>query len=428
MIRRPTTILALLTALNLLNYLDRYVVSAVLPKLQEELALSNFVGGLLATVFLIGYFLTSPIFGTLADRGKRKGLIALGVAIWSIATIASGFATGTVSLLLARAMVGVGEASYATLAPTIIDDLAPPGKKSRWLAVFFVATPIGSALGYLIGGAVEHAHGWRAAFFVAGGPGLVAAGLCLLIAEPSRKLSTEKADVLGAAKKLLARPLYRRGVIGYSTGTFAIGAFAYWAPKFIYKAYDMPLGRANFVFGLITVVGGAIGTGVGGVWADRRAQAAMKARAADSHGALGGRYGEPTLGDDDVSTVVACLRVCAVGSLLAAPLALAAFLSPSATPFFVFCFFCEICVFLSSSPINAVLLRSVPSELRASALALAILMIHLFGDLWSPPLVGLIADYAPMRFAMMILPIAFAASGIIWWVRPRPSTVTTQTQ
>ena len=147
MLRRPAAILALLTGLNLLNYLDRLVVSAVLPRIQTEFSLSNFQGGLLATVFLVGYFLTSPIFGALGDRVPRKGLIAIGVGVWSAATIASGFATGLWSLLAARVMVGVGEASYATLAPTIIDDLTAPDKKGRALAVFYIAAPVGGALG-----------------------------------------------------------------------------------------------------------------------------------------------------------------------------------------------------------------------------------------------------------------------------------------
>jgi len=151
MIRRPGAVLALLTGLNLLNYLDRLVVSAVLPKVQEELGLSNFEGGLLATVFLVGYFLTSPIFGALGDRLPRKGLIAAGVVIWSAATIASGLAVGVYSLVAARAVVGIGEASYATLAPTIIDDITPPDRKGKALAVFYMAIPLGSALGYLIG-------------------------------------------------------------------------------------------------------------------------------------------------------------------------------------------------------------------------------------------------------------------------------------
>ena len=133
MIRRPAAILALLTGLNLLNYLDRLVLSAVLPKLQDELSISDFEGGLLAIVFLLGYFVTSPIFGALGDRFPRKGLIALGVVIWSVATLASGLSRTLPQLICARVVVGVGEASYATLAPTIIDDVTPANKKAaRW--------------------------------------------------------------------------------------------------------------------------------------------------------------------------------------------------------------------------------------------------------------------------------------------------------
>ena len=153
--RRAGWVLALLTGLNLINYLDRLLLSAVLPKVQAELSLSNFEGGILATVFLVGYFATSPIFGALGDRLPRKHLIALGVAIWSLATIGSGLATGLGTLVLARALVGVGEASYATLAPTIIDDITPADRKGRALAIFYVATPIGGALGYIEGNAVS---------------------------------------------------------------------------------------------------------------------------------------------------------------------------------------------------------------------------------------------------------------------------------
>src|SRR5580692_305893 len=180
-IRSPRMVLALLTALNLLNYLDRFVLSAVLAPVQDDLHLSKLVAGLLPTIFLIGYFATSPLFGVAGDRFGAAGrhvLIALGVAVWSLATLASGLAAGTVSMLVARAAVGVGEASYGTLAPTVIDEIAPPALESSWMAIFSVAISVGSALGYVVGGAVLHAHGWRSAFFVAGFPGLVAAVLC----------------------------------------------------------------------------------------------------------------------------------------------------------------------------------------------------------------------------------------------------------
>lgn len=409
MIRRPLSILVLLTGCNLLNYLDRLVVSAVLPKMQEDLGLSNFQGGLLATVFLLGYFVTAPLFGTLGDRFARKGLIAAGVAVWSIATMASGVAAGVWGLLFARAIVGVGEASYATLAPTIIDDVTPNAdRKGRALAVFYIATPIGAALGYLVGGFVERRWGWRSAFFVAGGPGMLLALLCLLIAEPKRKLATNKAAIVRDIGALARMDLYRKAVLGYAAYTAAIGAFSHWAPWFLYRRYGLPLHTASFRFGLITVVAGALGTIIGGRWADRASRSTST-----SHG----DRGERTVEAEERTRVRGLLKVCATGSLVGAPLAVACFWAPTPNVFFVFVFFAILFLFLNTSPINAVVLQSVPTELRASAMALSIFSIHVFGDLWSPPLVGLLADHLPIQLAMMTLPVAIAVSAWIWWPR-----------
>lgn len=402
MIRRPFAILALLTGLNLLNYIDRLVLSAVLPRVQEELGLSNFVGGLLATVFLVGYMLTSPIFGALGDRMRRVSLIAGGILVWSLATVGSGLARTAWALVFARAFVGVGEAAYATLAPTIIDDTTEPSRKGRSLAVFYAATPVGAALGYLIGGFVEKNWGWRSAFFVAGGPGVLLALVCLLVAEPARKERADKPHLLHDLQKLLSKRHYVQGVLGYCAHTAAVGAFGYWAPKFLYTRYAMPLASANFVFGIVLVVGGLIGTLVGGSWADRGA-----ARA-------GGDGSSP-------SALNAQLKVCAIGTFAAAPLTALAFFAPSSTLFFAFAFVAILGIFLGTSPINAVILRAVPESLRASAMALSILSIHVLGDLWSPAAVGLAADHMPMHLAMMVLPLAFAVSTWVWW--PRRATV-----
>ncbi|HEY8080197.1 MAG TPA: MFS transporter, partial [Labilithrix sp.] len=403
MIKRPATILALLTGLNLLNYLDRLVLSAVLPKVRDELALSRFEGGLLATVFLLGYFVTSPLFGTLGDRYPRKHLIALGILIWSVATLASGMATSLGTLVAARAFVGVGEASYATLAPTIIDDITPPQKKGRALGIFYVATPIGSALGYLVGGFVEHRWGWRHAFYVAGGPGIALALVCLFIAEPARKLATEKPDVVRDIGSLVKLPLYRFGVLGYCAYTAAIGAFAYWAPEFLYRRYNLDLAVANFRFGIVVIVAGAIATWIGGKWAD-----VMRLRVEKV---------EKEPGQIDRETVRGLLRICAIGSLIGTPVTIACFLAPSPNVFFACAFVAILALFMSTSPINAVVLKSVPESLRASAMALCIFGIHLLGDLWSPPFVGLLADHLPVQLAMMALPVAIGVSAWLWWPR-----------
>jgi len=402
MIRRPSAILVLLTGLNLFNYLDRLVLAAVLPKIQLELGLSNFLGGMLETVFLIGYFATAPIFGSLGDRMARKWLIAGGVIVWSAATCASGLTTTALGLVVARVFVGVGEASYATLAPTIIDDITSPEKRGRALAYFYAATPIGGALGYLVGGFVEVRWGWRHAFFVAGGPGLAFALFCLWIAEPERKVLTEKANIKRDLKRLLSVDLYRQGVLGFCAYTAAIGAFSYWAPTFLFKRYGLALNVANFRFGVITVVAGALATAIGGKWADN-----VRQKVAREHG------------PDAIERerVRGLLRICALGSAIGAPIAVACFLSPSPTLFFVLVFFCILALFLGTSPINAIVLRSVPPEVRASAMAVSIFSIHLLGDLWSKPFVGELIDHWPVEVAMMTLPVAIVVSAVIWWPR-----------
>jgi MFS family permease len=399
LIRRPRTILAVLTALNLFNYLDRLVLSAVLPRVEDELALSHFLAGLLGTIFLVGYFLTSPIFGRLGDRGKRTVLLAVGIGLWSLATAATGFARGFGELAAARALVGVGEASYATIAPTLIDDIAPPGKKGRWLAVFYAAMPIGGALGYVTGGVVDKAYGWRAAFFVAGGPGLVLALLCLLIVEPRRTHVGEEAQVpwREAWRRLSASALYVRGVLGYAANTFAVGGFAYWAPAFLFRRYALDLSVANKGMGAVTVLAGGLGTALGGVWSDR----ATRGLAVDDHAGRARAY----------------LRVCAVSSAAAAPAGALAMLAPSPSLFFPLFFACETAIFVSTSPINAVILETVPVAMRATAMAMSILAIHALGDLWSPPGVGVLADWIPMPLAMMSLPAAVAVSAAAWWTR-----------
>ncbi len=400
MIRRPLFVLALLTALNLFNYLDRLVLSAVLPRIEDQFTLSHGASGLLGTIFLIGYFATSPIFGALADRGRRKGLLAIGIGVWSLATIASGLSRSFAELALARALVGVGEASYATIAPTLIDDLAPHERKGSWLAIFYAAMPIGAALGYLTGGSVDKVYGWRAAFFVAGAPGVALALLCLLLVEPERTFSKKRLSVTHSWQALASSRLYVRGVLGYAMFTFAVGGFAFWVPAYLFRNYGLNLADANKGVGLITVLGGAAGTTLGGIWADRATR------------------GLPA--NDHEGRARAFLRVCAIGSAVAAPLALCAIEAPTSKLFFGFFCACEIAIFLSTSPINAVVLESVPHEIRATAMAVSIFAIHLLGDLWSPPGVGILADHVSMQTAMLVIPCAIALSVAAWWVRREP--------
>lgn len=387
-ITRPYFLLALLTGINLVNYLDRYIIAAVGPKVQEELGFSDFQFGLVVNAFMIGYFATSPFFGALGDRRPRKGLIAIGIAIFSLATAASGLMRSFASMLGARFAVGVGEASYGTLAPTIIDDLAPPARKSRWLAVFYVAIPVGSALGYLLGGAIESLWGWRTTFFVAGLPGLLLALAYLLTEEPARRERPTARPALAEYRRLASIPLYRSAVIGYTAYTFALGGFAAWAPKYLYQQLEMDLAKADFLFGAVLCVAGLLATAIGG-WLGDRWPGADRARAN--------------------------LRICALSSIAAVPCAAACLLAETPLTFFAAIFAAELCLFLATAPINVALLHSVPEGLRASAMAASIFVIHLLGDFISPPLIGAISDASTLRTGMWVLPVAIGIGAATWW-------------
>lgn len=410
-IESPTKILALLTAINFVNYVDRYLVAAVAPKFQEELHLSNTETGFTISAFMLGYFLTSPLFGWLGDKRfparsptqggtttARRWLMAGGILVWSVATVASGLAHGATSMVLARVAVGVGEASYATLAPTIIDDLAPPSKKNRWLAIFYLAIPVGSALGFLLGGQLEEHFGWRAAFFVAGGPGVLLALIVPMMLEPAPQhaKAADGAKPLtgwGAIGALRRSALYVACVSGLCAYTFALGGFPAWAPKFLYESHGLKLSVADFWFGVVTVLAGLVGT-IAGAWLADRALPA---------------------GCDQETRVRRYLRFSGLATAIGVPAAALALYTPSATMFFVAIFVCEVALFASTSPINVVILGSVPPSVRASAMAVSIFMQHLLGDLMSPPLIGKIADVTrSLRTGMWILPIAIAIAAVVW--------------
>jgi len=399
-IRRPVLILTLLTALNLINYLDRFLVMAVGPRIQESLHLGDAQIGWVESAFMLGYFLTSPIFGWLGDRYPRKGLIAAGVAIWSIATVASGFTHDFATMIIARVAVGIGEASYATLAPTIIEEISDARNKNRWLAIFYVAIPVGSALGFLLGGLLEHRYGWRSAFFIAGGPGLALALVTALMVEPRRQARVAEARLgLATYLDLARRPAYRAAVAGYVAQTFALGGFTAWAVPFLYRKLCLELHVANFRFGLVTIVTGLAGTALGSYLADRWP------------------------GEDRVR---AGLRVCAWSAIVGAPVALLALFATSAPGFLAALAICELAIFASVVPINAAVMRTVPTHLRARAMAASIFAIHLFGDLISAPLIGRLSDSfgdslakcsgaRGLQLGMYLLPAAIAVSGAFWW-------------
>jgi MFS transporter, Spinster family, sphingosine-1-phosphate transporter len=389
--------LAILTFINLFNYLDRWIVAAVLEPIKSSLALTDAQLGLVGSGFIVVYTLTSPVFGTLGDRRARPPLIALGVAIWSIATALAGFASGFTSLFLARSTVGVGEAAYGTIAPALLSDHFALEKRGRVLAAFFAAIPIGSAAGYILGGVVDRALGWRAAFWIAGAPGLILSLLVLKVIDPPRGIhdvggpatlpGPEKRDRLSARYlHLLRNRPYLLAVLGYGAYTFALGGLAFWMPAFLERVRGMPRTQATVLFGAIALVTGFTGTFAGG-W----------------------------LGDLLLPrTKNAYLWVSGISTLLAAPFTYVALSNPHRGVYLTAIFIAEVLIFMSTGPVNSAIINAVAPTERATALGLSVLVMHLFGDIPSPPLIGALSDASSLERAFLIVPVAILIGGGIW--------------
>lgn len=402
--RLPWVLLLALTAMNLLNYVDRYVVTALLPELQVDLHLSDSQAGFLGTAFMVVYFMSSPLFGWLGDLGARPKILGWGVAFWSLATAAAGATQGFRSLLCARAAVGVGEAAYGSIAPSLITDWFPKPLHGRALALFYMATPVGSALGFILGGSIGAHWGWRPAFFIVGLPGLLLALVALGIRDPTRTHSawsrlpemmrTSGKGAVGEVgraalrtyRELWANRLYRGTVAGYTAYTFAIGGLAFWAPSYMMRVRGFSQETGMFYFGGITVVTGVIGTLLGSFLAD-----ALRRRTPKGYSILG----VLAVAGGSINTLV-CLSCDSNAVFLCALVA------------------AQLCLFLNTGPVNALIVGSVPAHMRASAMATSIFCIHLFGDALSPVIIGAISDRTSLTTGMMLIPAGFVLSALIW--------------
>ena len=390
--------LTILTFVNMFNYLDRYLVSAVAQSLKKSpLALTDFQLGTLMTGFLIVYMVAAPLFGALGDTRSRPRLIAFGVACWSVATAASGAVGSYWSLLVARAAVGVGEAAYGTIAPGLLADYFMRSQRGRVMAIFYCAIPVGSALGYIVGGLMDARFGWRSAFYIAGLPGLALAALCLGLRDVPRGSAGENPPGMPETRQtppLAARLRHIAGnrsyvltVLGYAAYTFAVGGLAFWMPAFLERERNMPRAAATVSFGAIVVVTGFIGTFAGGLLGDYLARYSRRAFLLLSGGS----------------------------TLVAAPLAWFALTTHSSRLYTATMIAAQLCLFLSAGPINASILNlSSPLE-RATAFAISIFTIHAFGDVISPPLIGWISDTTSLAHAVQIVPVAIAAAAALWF-------------
>ena len=379
------TALGLLTALNLFNYVDRYVLPAVQPEVQKEFHVSDAQIGFLTTSFFLCYMVAAPVMGWLADRYPRRVLICLGGLVWSVATLLTYY-THTFNELLGHTVVGVGEATFATIAPAFIADYFPEEKRGRALGFFNVALPLGVALGYAVGGWLAPTHGWRAPFYVAALPGAVLALAMLAVREPERGASDHlRPTSQGTALRgLLHNPAFWTATLGMAMLTFSLGGLSVWMPTFLSRMRGLTLKQANFYFGIITGVNAIVATLVGGWIADR-----MLRRNA------GANYWVAGFG-------------MAAGIL---PMAVAIFV-PGRWMFPAIAMG-EFLVFLNAGPLNAAIVNSVGANIRATALAVNIFVLHLLGDVLSAPVIGKLSDMTSLQTAFSLALVANALSAAV---------------
>jgi MFS family permease len=396
--------LALLLGINLFNYIDRYILAAVEPLISDHFFAGDKAAmaktGSLATAFLVSYMVLAPLFGWLADRFSRWLIVAFGVGLWSLASGGSGLAATFTALVFTRVLVGVGEAAYGPAAPTIISDLFPVERRGRMLSFFYVAIPVGSAIGYAFGGSIGQRFGWRWPFYLVTLPGLVFAVLCLFMRDP-RGVRARAHEKSAAPKVTLhdALALFRIRSFTMNTAamtamTFAMGGISFWVPRYLfkYRAADFgghpDLGQINFTFGVITAGAGLLATLIGG-WAGDL----VRKRFPSSYFLVSGA----TIFFAFPATVL-MLR----------------------TPFpasWVLVFFVVFFLFFNTGPANAALANVTPPATRATAFALNIFVLHLLGDAISPPLIGWIADETrSMDFAFLVVSGMMVVAAACWFM------------
>lgn len=386
------TALALLLGINLFNYIDRYVLAAVEPNIRAAFFApgdSNAMAmtGTLAPAFLITYMISAPVLGFLADRFSRWLIVGVCVILWSFATAASGFAATFFALLVTRIFVGIGEGGYGPAAPTILADYFTVQTRGRVMAIFCAAIPVGSALGYVLGGIINHQLGWRWAFYLVAIPGIIMGLLCFIQKDPRAQSGIREEGRRARLENYAALFRTRSFVfncMAQTAMTFALGGLAFWMPAYLIFRQQPPE-LATPIFGGITVVAGLLSTLLGGFAADR-----LQKRFSGSYFLVSG-----------------------FGMLIAFPLFVAMIYAPFPLAW-GFLFGAVFFVFLNTGPSNAALANVAGPKIRATAFALNILIIHGLGDALSPPLLGAVAGHSNLNVAFLVVSAAMLVSGIIW--------------
>lgn len=392
---------SILILINVLNYMDRTILPAVLPHLQNEFNLTNTESGLLGSSFLLVYGLTTLPLGVWADRGIRKNIIALCAGVWSIATAFAGFTRNFAQLLITRTFLGIGEAGYAPASLSLIGDLFPQGQRGRVLSIWSVSNLLGTALGMILGGIVADKFGWRWAFYMVSIPGLITAFLIWRSHEPKRGVFDSTAeqdshdttghgnigkDFLTNAQTLLRIPTYWVLLVAFVFSFFIIGAAQFWIPTYLAKAFQLTAAQAGTISGSVLAGSSLVGTLIGGWVADSLQHRLPQGR----------------------------MLVSTVAFLAGAPLTLLALSLHTLIPFVITFILAIICLSLCLGPLNAILQDIITPVMRATGVGLVMLVAHLLGDAASPSVIGLLADNFSLGTALLVTaPLCLFIAGLV---------------
>jgi MFS family permease len=389
------TALFLLLAINLFNYIDRQVLAALEPDIRATFFAPGDVNamtktGLLGDAFFVTYMISAPILGLLADRISRWLIIGSAVILWSLASGGSGLAATFAILFATRICVGIGEGGYGPAAPTILSDLFPIETRGRVMAIFCAAIPVGSALGYVIGGLIGAHLGWRWAFYLVAPPGLLLGLLCFwqrdprvtadhLVQKSTRRRIRDYLDLFRTRSYLI-------NCIAMTLMTFVVGGLGFWVPAYLrYRNQSPDVGMT--IFGLITVVAGLVSTLLGGVIADR-----LRSRLAGSY-----------------------FWVSGIGMLAACPIFIVTLYIPFPAAWIAM-FFAIFFLFLNTGPSNTALANVSLPAVRATAFAANILVIHALGDVQAFWLLGYIGGHTNMHVAFLFVSGIILLSGVAWLI------------
>lgn len=378
-------VLGVMVGINFLNYLDRYILPAVATRVQAEFHLSDSQIGLVGSAFVLVYAVATIPFGVWADRGVRKTVVGVGVTIWSLATLFSGLARSYAQLFIARAALGLGEASYYPAGTALLGDYFRKEGRGRAMSVWAAGTAVGIAVGFAGGGIIASRFGWRVAFYLTAIPGLIFALLAFGIREPLRGAAEERGSAiqakapitLGTILELLRIPTLRATIAAETALFFVLGGAAFWLPTYLSRRFGLGTGAAGTLAGGVLVVGLLAGSLLGGLIADRLMQ---RRRVASN------------------------LPVGIAGFLAGAVLVALALVAPSLALFIPVFLLGAAALYLYNGPYTAVKQNVVVPTVRATAVTIALLIEHLLGDSYAPAAIGRLSDALhSLQLSLLIL-------------------------